>query len=875
MAKAKDVDLLRRYFFLIPLILLAALGDLARAAVSQSPELRQKINLNRDWKFYLGDKTGAEMPDFDDAAWDSVGSPHSFSIPYFLSKDFYVGYGWYRRHLDVPAADAGKRVSIEFEGAFQDAQVFVNGKAVGEHLGGYTGFSFDITDAVKPGDNVIAVRVNNLWNPRLAPRAGEHVFSGGIYRDVYLVVTHPLHVAWYGTFVTTPTVSKDAATVSVETEIRNDAAADKQCSVQSDVLDADGKLVTSMRSSQSVPAGSTVTFKQASDSIANPKLWSPAHPNLYSVHTTVFDGDTAVDSYDSPLGFRWFKFTADQGFFLNGEHYYFHGADVHQDHAGWGDAVTDAGVWRDVGMVKEAGFDFIRGSHYPHHPVFADACDKLGILFWSENCFWGTGGFKQDSFWNASSYPLDPADQPEFEASVKRQLTEEIRIFRNHPSVIVWSMCNEPFFTDKSSLPKVRSLLTDLVALSHQLDPTRPAGIGGCQRGGIDKIGDVAGYNGDGARLFHDPGIPSVITEYGSVRSVRPGKYDPGWGDLIKGQNLDMIQPHPWEFPWRSGQAVWCAFDHGSIAGMEGQNGIVDYFRLPKRAWYWYRNDLAGVPPPAWPEPGTAAKLKLSADKTTIAGTDAIDDVHLIVTVEDAAGKAISNSPPVEFKVFSGPGEFPTGPTIDFDQSTDIPIHDGQAAIEFRSYFAGTSVIRATSPDLASDEITITTTGSPEYIPGQTPAVKPRPYVRFVAAAIAVKDEQFGRDKPTSASSEAEGHSGKFANDGDATTNWQATAGDASPWWQVDLERLCILSSVQLTFPTAGDYRFKIEVSDDGQTWRTASDQTQIASTDRIRTIRLADGSRGQFVRVSFTSVPTGAVAGLSEFEITGRLNTP
>jgi hypothetical protein len=864
-------------FFWLSIVLLLCFAGVARADAMQS--LRDRISLNRDWKFYLGDQKGAEAADFNDTAWDAVGLPHSFSIPYFLSKDFYVGYGWYRRHLDVPASDAGKRLSIEFEGVFQDAEVFVNGKAVGEHKGGYTGFGFDITNAVKTGDNILAVRVNNIWNPRLAPRAGEHVFSGGIYRDVWLVVTYPLHVTWYGTFVTTPNVSKDSATVNVETEIHNDTAGEKQCSIQTQVLDPDGKPVAKMRTTLRIPAGKTITFRQTSEKIPNPKLWHPGHPVLYSAHTTVYDGDLAVDTYETPFGIRWFKFTADQGFFINGEHYYFRGVDVHQDHAGWGDAVTDAGVKRDVAMVKEAGFDFIRGSHYPHHPAFADACDEMGVLFWSENCFWGTGGFK-NNMWSSNCYPTDAADQPEFDESVRQSLREEIRIFRNHPSIIVWSMCNEPFFTDKATLPRLRVFLKELVELTHQLDPTRPAAIGGCQRGDIDKIGDIAGYNGDGARLFINPGIPSVISEYGSTRAIRPGNYEPGWGDLAKGKTLDKSLKYPWEFKWRSGQALWCAFDHGSIGGPEGLMGIVDYFRLPKRGWYWYRNEFAHIPPPPWPMPGTAAKLQLTADKTTITGVDAMDDVHLIVTVLDASGKPISNSPPVKFSIESGPGEFPTGRTIQFDPvefkpDTDIPIRDGMAAIEFRSYFAGKSVIRATSPGLTPGEITITTTGTIEFVPGQTPLVKDRPYVRFVPRGEVVADERFGRDKPTRASSEAPGHNGGMANDGDPVTSWQAAPDDHAAWWQMDLERTCEMSSVKLTFPEAGVYEFRIEISDDGEKWRTAGDSAKAKTKGKTSTIKLAAHSRGQCLRVTFASAPQGTPAAVSEVEVTGHLVGP
>jgi hypothetical protein len=871
-------------FFILQTIAFLAFSSISRA---DQPVLRQRVNLNRDWKFFLGDQTGAQQPDFNDSEWSSIGLPHSFSIPYFLSKDFYVGYGWYRRHLDISPADAGRRMFIEFEGVFQDAEVFVNGKKVGEHQGGYTGFSFDITDAIKTGDNVLAVRVNNIWNPRLAPRAGEHVFSGGIYRDVCLVITDPLHVTWYGTFVTTPSVSRDAATVSVETEIANDSTADKQCTVENAVIDSRGRQVAVMRSSLRVPAKKVVIFKQLSESIPHPELWHPSHPVMYSVHTTVLDEDKPADTYDSPLGFRWIKWTADQGFFINGQHYYFRGADVHQDHAGWGDAVTDAGVTRDVAMVKEAGFDFIRGSHYPHHPVFADACDKLGVLFWSENAFWGTGGFK-NNMWSSSCYPPDPADQPAFDQSVRQQLREEIRIFRNHPSIIVWSMSNEPFFTDKQTMPRVKQFLKELVDLSHQLDPTRPAAIGGCQRGGIDKVGDVAGYNGDGARLFTNPGIPSVITEYGSVRSQRPGNYDPGWGDLTKTRNLDKSLEYPWELPWRSGQAVWCCFDHGSIAGLEGQTGIVDYFRLPKRGWYWYRNAFAKVPPPVWPENGTPARLALSADKTTIAGTDATDDVHLIVTVQDSAGKQISNSPPVQLAIISGPGEFPTGTAIQFDQSSDIPIRDGQAAIEFRSYYAGNSIIRATSPGLQPAEFTVTTTGLPEFVPGKTPAVKDRPYVRFVPHdEVTTADQALGRDKPTRASSEAPGHNGALANDGDEASCWQASVDDHAAWWQVDLERMCAVSSVKLTFPTAESqpeshpeshgesYVFTVQLSDDGEKWRNAGESSGAKFAGKVCTLKLQKHSRGQYVRVSFKALPAGTPPAISEFEVSGHLVAP
>jgi len=701
---------------------------------------RQSLNFNQSWKFKLGDSTGAQANSYDDSSWSTVGLPHSFSLPYFLSSQFYVGYGWYRKHFTVPAAWSGLRVFLEFEGAFQDAQIYVNDTLIGEHLGGYIGFSYDVTSAVVTGDNVVAVRLNNNWNAQLAPRAGEHTFSGGLYRDVHLVVTDPLHVTWYGTFVTTPTISASSATVNIQTEIRNDNATSKTCTLKTDIVDANGATVTTVSSTQVVAANSTVTVEQTTPAIANPSLWHPDHPTLYSAVSTVSDGTTNVDSYSTTFGFRWISWSATTGFSLNGSHYYFHGADVHQDHAGWGDGVTNAGFLRDVKMVKDAGFNFIRGSHYPKDPAFGDACDQLGVLFWSENNFWGYGGATGEGSWStAGAYPNNASDQAAFETSVTDSLTAMIRVHRNHPSIVAWSMCNEVFNTATATLPLMSALLAKAVALTHQLDPTRPAGIGGAQRpegsGRIDKIGDVAGYNGDGATLseFQNPGIPNLVTEYGSVSATRPGVYDPGWGDL----STTLTNGLPTEYAWRSGQALWCTFDHGSIGGSKLETmGIVDYFRLPKRAWYWYRNAYASVPPPTWPTSGTPAALQLTADKTSLSAVDGTDDAQLTVTVLDSKGNAINNNVVVTLTITSGPGEFPTGTSITFtpesssDQS-DIAIADGKAAIEFRSYYAGTSVITATSSGLTPATITITSNGSPAWVAGVTLPTAARPYTRY------------------------------------------------------------------------------------------------------------------------------------------------
>ena len=365
------------------------------------------MSLNREWKFALGDVAAAQQPGFADDAWAVVGLPHSFSEPYFLSPEFYTGYGWYRKHLTVPKEWLRKRIFLEFDGVFQIVEVFVNGRSVGMHRGGYTGFSFDISERILAGGNVLSVRVDNSWQPELAPRAGEHVFSGGIYRNVRLVLTEPLHVTWCGTFVTTPTVSATAAAVNVKTEIQNDSVETKRCTVQSDVIDQHGMIVATVRTSRDVAPGALLILDQDTPEIENPELWSPRYPNSYTLLTTVFDRSARVDSTATCFGIRCCEWTADRGFFLNGEHLYLKGVNAHQDHAGWGDAVTDAGFERDIRLIKAAGFDFVRGSHYPHAPAFSDACDRQGLLFWAENCFWGTAPFENP--WVPAPTPSSPS----------------------------------------------------------------------------------------------------------------------------------------------------------------------------------------------------------------------------------------------------------------------------------------------------------------------------------------------------------------------------------------------------------------------------------------------------------------------------------
>jgi hypothetical protein len=654
---------------------------------------RMKIVLNPNWTFYKGDVTGAQATAYNDASWTKVNLPHVFDLPYYSLKKglfWYVGYGWYRKHFNVQASFiTSKRIVLEFEAAFQVAEVYVNGVSVGQHQGGFTGFYFDITNAVTAGDNVIAVRVNNTWNAQIAPRGGDWLFMGGIHRDVFLIVTDPLHVTWYGTFVTSPQVSATQATVDVKTEIKNENATAANCTVTTTIVDATNAPVATMTSTQSIAAGAVYEFDQTSPAIANPHLWAPETPYMYTVNTTVSNGTGVVDNYQSPLGIRSIQWTAEQGFFLNGAHYLINGVNAHDDRAGWGIGQTNAGFRRDVSLMKQAGFNFIRECHDPHDVSWEDATDQLGILAWPENDFWGVGGFQttDNPDWDQSSYPVNSADEPGFQANLKQQLTEFIRERRNHPSVIAWSMGNETFDVAAGTpMTNCKAFYKVLSALAETLDPSRLSAVGGAQRSGFDQLASIIGYNGDGATLaqYQDPGKPNLITEY----------YD---------------HAGPASYAWRAGKVRWVGYGYGSFrTDNGGLGGLVDYYRIPGPEWYQYRQELVGTAY-TLPTAGTATKILLTADNLTI-GDDGTDDTELSAQLVNASGTAVDSTAPITLTVTSGGGLFPTGTSMTFNNSTCPDtrcIRYGMAKMTMRSYTPGAITVTATSPGLQSASVTV------------------------------------------------------------------------------------------------------------------------------------------------------------------------
>lgn len=759
--------------------------------------MREYRLLNNNWKFTYGDKVGASPDEIN--RWQDIGLPHSFGIPYFMEKEFYLGYGTYSKWFELSKEDCKKRILLKFFGAFQKAVVVLNGKQIGEHRGGYTPFLVELTGNIRPGQNHLIVCVDNLWDATLAPRGGEHQFNGGIYRDMQLILTAYDYIEEDGVFVQTTQLKKEKDSWHAELKIGTQVHASEKSdlsefdSMMLETCICEGKEVLS-RSVEPLVMGNSEICQSISLTGITP--WSPNSPKLYTVVSRVSYNGILVDCVRTSVGIRTVRFDKDEGFFLNGEHFSILGANVHQDHAGWADAVTRSGIRRDIQMIKECGMNTIRGSHYPHHPYFAQVCDEKGILFWSEMCFWGTGGDKQEGYWTASAYPPNESDQTAFEKSCLDQLEEMICTQRNHPSIICWSMCNEVFFTDAPVKDKAKELIRKMVERSHELDPSRPAAVGGAQRDGFDVLGDLAGYNGDGAALYHDPGFPSLVSEYGSSIETRPGKFEPRFTD---GTEID--------YPWRSGKILWCGFHHGSIFDGMGSMGMIDYYRLPLACWYWYREHLAGKSAPKPKKEGTPFQIRLSSDVNRFRANGQ-EDAWICAELLDQEGNPISNEIELTFTVEKGDGIFPTGKTITFSPEKKNML-DGLAAIEFRSWYGGENVICATADGVKSAKICIFADGEPKpkntvlnpMLPPPYTVGEPKPKERYDEA----------KRHPVFADSFEIGHEPYFVT-AEEEGSWMPKMSDSSKhlseqmhWVMVDLEGVRRINQLEVSFEDEPD----------------------------------------------------------------------
>jgi beta-galactosidase len=485
--------------------LLLGLAGLGLGLILGAPAAgaRERIRLDPGWRFHLGDAPGAEQPGYADAGWRVVNLPHDWSIegafdphaPGDGGGDGFLptGLGWYRRHLDVPAAWAGRQVMVEFEGVYENAEVWINGHDLGLHPYGYTSFWHDLTPYLRPGaDNVLAVRVDNSQQPNTRWYSGS-----GIYRHVWLVVTDPVHVAPWGVFVSTTRASPDAATVRVAVTVRNDSDAPVAARVETRLQEPRGRTVAAVFQTAGIAphADTTVTGTAV---LPHPGLWSPDSPVLYDAVTQVQVAGRATDAVTTPFGVRTIAVSAAHGFELNGRTLKLVGGSVHCDNGPLGAAAFDRAEERRVALLKAAGFNAVRTAHNPPSPAFLAACDRLGLLVIDEafDC-WAQGKTAHD-------YHTVFADW------WRRDLDSMVRRDRNHPSVVFWSIGNEVY---ERGTPEGAAIARQLTACIRALDPTRPltAGLNGLGPKGdwtrLDPVFatlDVAGYNYELARAAAD-----------------------------------------------------------------------------------------------------------------------------------------------------------------------------------------------------------------------------------------------------------------------------------------------------------------------------------------------------------------------------------
>jgi beta-galactosidase len=593
---------------------------------------RRVESFNPDWKFFRGNPTGAEAPSFDDRAWQAVRLPHDWAIagPYDFRENPHTGKlpwrgdGWYRKHFTIPAADSTKRVVLDFDGVMAMPIVFVNGKRAGGWDYGYMGFRVDATEFVEFGkDNVVAVHADTSYHDsRWYPGAG-------IYRKVVLTLLEPVHVAKDGVFVTTSKLGDREATVSVRTTVENFETKMRGIEIETTLLDPSGRTVGKVLSPLGLPARSSFEIEQTLF-VKNPARWDITTPRLYTAKTRLLSPNqlrpgTLLDSTAASFGFRDFRFTADDGFQLNGRRVELKGVCLHHDQGPLGAAFLPRAAERQLEILKDMGVNAIRTSHNPPAPELLELTDRMGFVVWDE-------AFDK---WDRTA-TLPPGRS--IVDHGKKQLEAFVRRDRNHPSVVTWSVGNEIWDLENGKLPNPPALLRAMVGFVKALDTTRPVTLAHAVPGSadtpLDDSLDLGGWNYQ-AKYQNSrkkrPNLPLVYSESGSDYSTR-GFYDfplpkrkddysltlrinsydlnsAPYSDIadVEFQRMERDRFVAGEFVWTGfdyiGEPVpfvaegWGRFEPRRITKSEEARissfGIIDLVGIPKDRYFLYRSHWA------------------------------------------------------------------------------------------------------------------------------------------------------------------------------------------------------------------------------------------------------------------------------------------
>lgn len=605
---------------------------------------------NQDWRFFKGNQDGAEAVDFNDSAWRNLNLPHDWSIEgeFTVQGEAESGFllggtGWYRKHFVVPEKYEGKDFTLNFDGVYMNAEVYVNGQKVGEHNYGYTAFAFDITDALVcdgQTENIIAVKVSN-------PIPTSRWYSGsGIYRDVTLSVTDSIHVAHLGTTVTTPNLEIQkggAVDVNVETVIENESLDNSNVTVKTTIIDANGQAVSEpVTTTENVAKDRTKTVAQTAV-VNNPNLWSTDNPNMYQVKTEVIVGDEVVDTYFTDFGFRYYSFDRDTGFSLNGEMMKLKGVCMHHDQGSLGAASYYRAVERQMEIMKEMGVNAIRVSHNPASEALLEICNRLGLMVideafdtWTNPKNGNSNDFSK--YFNATigednQIINGEADMTwgEFEAK------SMVKNAKNNPSVIMWSVGNEVLEGIGGDSSNYTTVVQNIIDWIQEEDTTRPVTIGDNQsKNGSSRAqaisdvvaenGGIVGFNYTNQNQFnsllnnnenwiaYDSETSSAVHSRGYYKTwgrdnsaLQMAEYDNNENRVGWGHSASTAWKYVIKNDRNAGEFVWTGFDYigeptpwngvstGSVSGQgaapkSSYFGIVDTAGFEKDIYYLYQS---------------------------------------------------------------------------------------------------------------------------------------------------------------------------------------------------------------------------------------------------------------------------------------------
>lgn len=563
---------------------------------------REMKTINDNWEFRKS----------IDESWESVNLPHTFNIDAYQQRKYYQGKGFYRRTLVLPEIVAERRYYMKIDAASKAANIRVNGKEVGSHVGGYTACIVDITEYIRK-ENLIEITVDN-GRKDITPISADFTFWGGIYRDVWLISTPKQHfnmsnMGSDGIFISTPVVNEKRGVLKVKCEVTNDSHESSILEVRSAIYSPQGKLLQTIKQKQKLKSGETYIFENTSGAIESPDLWSPETPSLYLVKTTLVDPKSGklLDEKNHKVGFRWFTFDGSKGFFLNGKSYKLRGLNRHQDQAPAGVALDDEAHRRDIFLMKELGCNFIRISHFPQDDAILEMCDELGLLAWEEipiiNIVPNTPGYDDNCEYN---------------------LREMIRQHYNHSSVITWGYMNEILLTAPSigkpewlaCKERTVNLAQRLEAVLKEEDPGRASVMAFNMTNLYNEIGlnlvDVVGWN-----LYHGwyvdklkdfnawcedqhrryPDQPMIISEWGAgsdkrLHSTQGRAFD--FSIEYQQTYIEHYLPFIENTEWISGCAYWNFIDFNVAARQESMprvnnKGLAYNNRIWKDVAYYFK----------------------------------------------------------------------------------------------------------------------------------------------------------------------------------------------------------------------------------------------------------------------------------------------